>query len=181
MSTNSRQLSGEHHMEPSVNSLLWKGWVFFIRQKCFFSSRRETVNILSRLQSWSEPRNRKSSCLFSGRFSTSSTTRCLHPGGLAAAADYNVTAAASSSRHNAEGQSADGIFPLARPRFISNIKVAIDRPGIDSSARLRRVADERAKWGVKSERRRDDGPEGEGSGSITDAVWTRITTETQYP
>lgn len=55
----------------------------------------------------------------------------------AAAADYNVTAAASSSSHHAEGHSADGIFPLALPRFISNIKAAIDRPEIDKSARLR--------------------------------------------
>lgn len=148
-------------------------------KKISFSLRQKTVNIFGRLQSSSEPRDRKSSCLFSGRFSMSLRTWCLHPGG--SAADYNVTAAASSSSHNAEGHSANGIFPLALPRFISNIKVAIDRPGIDSSARLRRAADERAKWGVKSERRRDDGPEGEGSGSITDAVWTRITTETQYP
>lgn len=105
-----------------------------MREKSSFTSRHKTVNILSRLQSSSEPRDRKSSCLFSGRSPTSLRTWFFHPVGSAAAADYNVTGAASSARHNAEGHSADGIFPFALPRFISNIKVAIDRPEIDSTA-----------------------------------------------
>lgn len=87
----------------------------------------------------------------SSRFSASLRNWCFHPGGSAAAAHYNVTTAASSSGDNAEGHSTDGIFPLALPRLISNIKVAIDSPGIDGGARLRRAADERAKWSVKSE------------------------------